>query len=255
MCKGLMGEMVCLQVMPDAFNVIQLRRVFGQPLDGEPVSAGGQRSQRELAGVDRTIVLDQHHRFERLARLRTVELIQLFKMGDEVAAALAAAGVHDELARDMIKRTEHSDLFRLSRRGHSQIGSCFRPGAGKIGMRQWLALVTVQQNDVARFGLLLAQLQTQADALDLGGNLAALQRVPWTPPAILFLRSALDNCARLICTPSRAMISLRSRGIVQFGRSAQALPAAAGPRAGLPRSSPAADPTPRWPSAPRYRLS
>src|SRR4051812_49374127 len=74
MCKGLMGEMVCLQVMPDAFNVIQLRRVFGQPLDGEPVSAGGQRSQRERAGVDRTIVLDQHHRFERLARLRTVEL-------------------------------------------------------------------------------------------------------------------------------------------------------------------------------------
>ena len=186
MCKGLMGEMVCLQVMPDAFNVVQLRRVFGQPLDGEPVSAGGQRSRRELAGVDRTIVLDQHHRFERLARLRTVELIQLFKMGDEVAAALAAAGVHDELARDMIKRTEHSDLFRLSRRGHSQIGSCFRPGAGKIGVRQCLALVTVQQNDVARFGLLLAQLQTQADALDLGGNLAALQRVPWTPPTILF---------------------------------------------------------------------
>jgi hypothetical protein len=53
-------------------------------------------------------------------------------------------------------------------------------------MRQCLALVTVQQDDVARFGLLLAQLQTQADALDLGGNLAALQRGPWTPPAIVF---------------------------------------------------------------------
>lgn len=136
--------------------------------------------------MDRTIVLDQHDRFERLARLRTVELIQLFKRGDEVAAALAAAGVHAELARDMIKRTEHGDLFRLSRRGHSQIGSCLRPSAGKIGMRQCLALVTVQQNDVARFGLLLTPLQTQADALDLGGNLAALQRVAWTPPAILF---------------------------------------------------------------------
>ena len=77
-------------------------------------------------------------------------------------------------------------------------------------MRQRLALVAVEQNDVAGFGLLLAQLQTQADAFDLGGDLAALQRVPRTSPTKLFLRNALDNCERLIRTPSRASISLRS---------------------------------------------
>jgi hypothetical protein len=84
-------------------------------------------------------------------------------------------------------------------------------------VRQRLALVAVEQNDVSGFGLLIAQLQTEADPLDLGGDLAALQRVPRPPPTELFLRNALDNCERLMRTPARASISVRSRGIVQFG--------------------------------------
>jgi hypothetical protein len=144
----------------------------------------------------------------------------LFKMSDEVAAALAAAGVDNEVACDVIERTEQRDFLRLSRRRDPQIGSCLRPDAGEVGMRQCLALVTVEQDDVAGFGLLLAQLQTQADPLNLGGDLAALQRVPRTPPAELFLRNTLDNCEWLMRTPSRASISLRSRGMVQLGRSA-----------------------------------
>jgi hypothetical protein len=87
-------------------------------------------------------------------------------------------------------------------------------------MRQRFALVAVEQNDIASFRLLFAQLQTQADPFDLVGGLAALQRVPRPSPAELFLRNALDNCERLICIPSRASISARSRGIVQLCRSA-----------------------------------
>ena len=41
--EGLMGEVMCLEIAPDAFDVIQVRRIFGQPFDGEPVRAGGQR--------------------------------------------------------------------------------------------------------------------------------------------------------------------------------------------------------------------
>ena len=41
-------------------------------------------------------------------------------------------------------------------------------------MRQRLALIAVEQHDVAGFGLLFAQLQAQADPLDLGGNLTSL---------------------------------------------------------------------------------
>ncbi len=87
-------------------------------------------------------------------------------------------------------------------------------------MRQRLALVAVKQNDVASGGLLFAQLQAQTNPLDIGGNLAPLQRVPRTPPAELFLRRALDNCERLIRTPSRFSISARNRGMVQLCRSA-----------------------------------
>src|SRR5208337_1482815 len=81
-------------------------------------------------------------------------------------------------------------------------------------------LVAIEQNDVAGFGLLLAQLQTQADPVHLAGCLASLQRVPRAPPAELFFRNALDSCERLIRTPSRASISARRRAIVQFGLSA-----------------------------------
>src|ERR1019366_10567888 len=96
----------------------------------------------------------------------------------------------DELAREVIERAQHRHLLGLSRRRHTQIRARFRPRSREIGMRQRLALVAVEKNDVAGFGLLLAQLQAQADPLHLAGCLASLQRVPRAPPAELFFRSA-----------------------------------------------------------------
>src|SRR5271167_3755860 len=162
----------------------------------------------------------KHHRLDGLAGPGTIKAIQLLEMGDKVAATLCRTGVHDESACDVIKRTQHRDLLGLARRRHTQVCPGLCPGAGEIGMRQRLALVAVEQNDVARLGLLLAQLQTQAGSFDLGGDLASLQRVPRPAPAELFFRSALESCDRLMRTPSRASISTCSRGIVQLRRSA-----------------------------------
>jgi hypothetical protein len=53
-------------------------------------------------------------------------------------------------------------------------------------MGQCLALVAIQQNNVSGFGLLLEQLQTQANPFDVRRDLAPLQRVPRTPPTILY---------------------------------------------------------------------
>ena len=53
-------------------------------------------------------------------------------------------------------------------------------------MGQRLALVAVEENDVAGFSLLFAQFEAQADPIDFAGDLASLQRVPRTPPAELF---------------------------------------------------------------------
>jgi len=63
-------------------------------------------------------------------------------------------------------------------------------------------------------------LQTQADLFDLVGDLASFQGVPGPPPTELSFRRALDNCERLMRTPSRTSISARSRAIVQLRRSA-----------------------------------
>jgi hypothetical protein len=92
----------------------------------------------------------------------------------------------DELARDVIERPQHRDLLGLPRRRHAQVRPRLRPGAGEIGMGQRLALVAVEKNDVARLGLLLAQLQAQAYPVHLAFRLTSLQRVPGPPPAELF---------------------------------------------------------------------
>src|SRR5277367_466270 len=168
--------------------------------------------------MDRPVVLDQHDRLARSSRHGAIKSIELLEMRHEVAAALGRTGMHNQFVSDMIKRAQHRHLFGLTRSRHAQIGAGFCPCSGKIGMRQRLALIAIKQNDVTGCGLLLAQLQTQANPIDLAGNLPPFQRVPRPPVAELFFRNALDSCERLMHTPSRASISARMRAIVQFGR-------------------------------------
>ena len=58
--EGVVGEMVRLEIVPDNLDVVELGRVFRQPLDGEPVLARFEGLEGELADVDRPVVLDQH---------------------------------------------------------------------------------------------------------------------------------------------------------------------------------------------------
>ena len=219
-CEGLVGKVMGLEIAPYRLDVVEFGGVFWQPLYGQPMCPGGQSGKRALAGMDRSIVLDEHDRLGRTPWLRAEEMIDLLEMGDEVAAALGRAGVHDQPAREIIERPQDRDLLGLSRRGHAQVRSRLRPGAGEIGMGQRLALVAMEKDNVARFGLLFADLEAEADPLDLAGVLTSLQRVPGPPPAEVFFRNAFDSCERLMRTPSRASISARSRGIVQLVRSA-----------------------------------
>jgi hypothetical protein len=62
---------------------------------------------------------------------------------------------------------------------------------GEIGMRQRLAFIAIKQHDVASRSLLLAQLQTQANPIDLAGNLASFQGVPRAPATELFFATPL----------------------------------------------------------------
>ena len=171
--EGLVGEMMRLEIVPDDLDVVEFGRVFWQPLDGEPMLARVEGGKGELADVDRSIVLDQHDRLHGPSGLGAKETVELLQVSDEVAAALGRAGVHDELARDMIERADHRHFLGLPRRRHTQVRAALGPRPRQIRVRQGLALVAVEQDDVAGLGLGLAQLQAQAHALDLGGDLAA----------------------------------------------------------------------------------
>src|SRR5271167_3958187 len=166
---------------------------------------------------DRPVVFDQHDGLDCSSRLGAVQMVELLQVSDEVAGPLGRARVHDQLARDMIKRADHRHFFGLSRRRHAQVRAALGPRPRQIRVRQGLALIAIEENDVA--GLGLAQLKAHPHALDLAGALAAFQRVPRPPPTEVFFRNALDNCDLPILTPSRASISAMRRGIVH-GRSA-----------------------------------
>jgi hypothetical protein len=219
-CEGLVGEVMGLKIAPDWLDFVEFRGVFWQPLDGEPVCADGQGGERAFAGMDRTIVLDQHDWLGLSPGLRSKETVELLQMGDEIAAALGRARVDDKLAREVIERPQHRDLLGLPRRRHTQVRPRLRPGAGEIGMGQRLALIAVEKNNVSGLGLLFAQLQAQAYPFHFAFRLASLQRVPGPSPAKVFFRKAFDSCERLMRTPSRASISVRRRAIVQLRRSA-----------------------------------
>ena len=222
--ESVVCEVMGLEIAPDRLDFVEFGGVFWQPLDGEPVFASGQGGERAFAGVDRTIVLDQHDWLGLSPGLRPIESVELLEMDDEIAASFGRAGMDSELAADVIERAQHRDLLGLPRRRHAQVRPRLRPGAGEIGMRQRLALIAVKKNNVARFGLLFAQLQAQTHPFHLAFRLTSFQRVPGPPPAELFFRKALDSCERLMRTPSRASISTRRRGIVQLRRSATGCP-------------------------------
>ena len=103
-CEGLVGEVMGLEIAPDRLDVVEFGGVFRQPLDGEPVRAGGHGGERGFAGVDRTIVLSQHDRLGLSPGLGPIEPVLLLEMGDEVAAPLGRAGMDDELAGEVINK-------------------------------------------------------------------------------------------------------------------------------------------------------
>ena len=96
--EGPVGKVVGLQVAPDGLDVVEFGRVFGQPFDAQPMGAGGQRRARELAGVNGTVVLDQHDGRGAAPGLGAVEPVPLFEMGDEIAAGLGLGRMDDMFA-------------------------------------------------------------------------------------------------------------------------------------------------------------
>ena len=50
--EGAVGEVVAFEVAPATLDLVQLRRILRQPLDGEPRPVG-ERLGRDLAGVAR----------------------------------------------------------------------------------------------------------------------------------------------------------------------------------------------------------
>src|SRR3954467_2112713 len=219
--ERLMSEGMPLEGAPDPFNVVELRGVFRQPLDGEPVCALGERGAACLAGVDRAVVQDEHEGLDRDAELGTIATVDLLQKRDEVRASFGPAGVNNEVATRPVEHAEHRHFGALARRRNAQVGPFLGPDMRQIGMGQRFGLVCEQKHDVTRLGLSLEQLAAQARPVHGVGVLPPLQRVAGSPPAEApFFLSTTDSREREMRTPARVSISSANRGSVQFGRSA-----------------------------------
>src|SRR4051812_16415352 len=105
--EGLMSEVMPLEVAPETLDIVQLRSVFRQPLDPEPMSPLGEGGTSRLAGVDRAVVEDEHEGLERDAELGAIAPLNLLQESDEVRASFGPAGAHDELAPGPVEHPEH----------------------------------------------------------------------------------------------------------------------------------------------------
>src|ERR1051325_5180746 len=151
--EGLMSEVMPLQVAPDPFNIVQLRGVFRQPLDREPVGARGEGSAACLTRVDRAVVEDKHDGLEHYPELGTIAPINLLQQSNEVRASFGPAGAHDELATSPIEHAEHRYFGALARGRNAQVGPLLGPDVRQIRMGERLGLVREQKHDVARLSL------------------------------------------------------------------------------------------------------
>src|SRR4051812_2296985 len=181
--ERLMSEVMPLQVAPETLDVVQLRSIFRQPLDGEPVGALGERGAACLAGVDRAVVEDQNEGLDRNSELGPIAPVDLLQESDEVRASFGPAGVNNELAMRPVEHPEHGHFGALARGRNAQVGPFLGPDMRQIGMGEGFGLVPEQEHDVARLGLCLEQLSAQARPVHGIRVLAALQRVAGSPPA------------------------------------------------------------------------
>src|SRR5215211_2956454 len=218
--EGLVSEVMPLQVAHQTFDIVQLRSVFRQPLDREPVGTRSAGGASRLAGVDRTVVEDQNEGLDRDAELGTIAAVDLLQESDEVRASFAPAGVNNELAPGPVEHAEHGDFRALARRWNAQVGPSLGPDVRQIGMGERFGLVREQKHDVACLGLGLEQLSAQARPVHRVPVLAPFQGVAGPSPAEIPLwRSTTDSRERERRTPARLSISSARRGSVQFGRS------------------------------------
>src|SRR3982750_1163150 len=81
---GLVSEVMPLQVAPEHLNIVQLRSVFRQPFDREPVGTLGEGRAGRLAGGGRTVVEDQNEGLDRNSELGPIAAVNLLQEGDEV---------------------------------------------------------------------------------------------------------------------------------------------------------------------------
>src|SRR5918998_2289866 len=254
--EGTIGEIMLLEVAPAALDIIQLRGVFRQPLDGEPGTLG-KRAGGQLAGVDRPVVENRNQGPDAFGG--AVGDAELVEQSNKVGGALGRTGMHEQAPAYRIEGPEHRPLFRLAGGLDAQLGAAPGPAACQIGMRERLGFVEEHQINRPCCGLGFQIGKVLTAGLNCGCVLAPFERMPRPAPGKPLCRNWCESHRGEIAGPPRRAISAHSRPSVQppswrvsSSRIAAAIAPACGPiLACCPglgrRRSPATPPCAKYP--------
>src|SRR5215212_11028552 len=210
--EGVVDEVVAFEVAPATLDLVQLRRILRQPLDGEPRPVG-ERLGRDLAGVDRAVIHDDDQRLVALSdaagRAEVIEQI------DEIGRALAGTGTDKKPAVNRIEGAQHGAPFSLTGGLDAKLRATSGPAMSQVGMGACLGLVEKEEIDHPRGCLRPQVCQAVAAGGDRLGILTGFQRMPWPAPAEPLCRSWIESQPSEIVGPPRRSISARRRGRVQ----------------------------------------
>src|SRR5690242_16528295 len=109
--KGVVSEIMLLEVAPAALDIVQFGGVFWQPFGGEP-GARGERLCCQLTGVDRPVIENRDQGPGVFSG--AVDGTELVEQGNKVGGSLGGAGVHEKAPAHRVEGAEHRPLFCLA---------------------------------------------------------------------------------------------------------------------------------------------
>ncbi len=203
--EGLVGEELRRELAQDGVDRVEFRRVFRQPFGSKPVGArpgrrtrvrrrllqqqaGGRacraaRLARRVTGPG--LVENNDGNDRRLARLPgpgAVAAVALFEKENETDPALVGA-VGRISARSVVERPHHGDLSGLARGPERADPRGVLPRRGRDRDGSAVRSFRRRADHVARLGLRLTQVPSQADTRARVGVLPALQAGAWLAEA------------------------------------------------------------------------
>ncbi len=138
-----------LEVAPESFDEVEIRRISGVPNDGETMSILGDERLDRPSVMDRTVIQEQVE-----VSVVGVDVVQQpSKEFQEFGASFALSDQGGDFAGHRIQRPEDRHPAILTSRGNDHAFAPLRPAAGQARVQMELGFVDIRESTTTGAGL------------------------------------------------------------------------------------------------------